>query len=135
MLSLVATVAIHPVLLTNFKAQPSGYLIPLVVFGSLIALFFYHSKGREKSAFICSCLYLAGMLGGAAFAVYPNVLMASGDPANNLTIANTITGSYGLQIAIRWWTVGMVFAIAYFVVLYRMFRGKLTTEGGDSHGY
>ena len=134
-LSLIATVAIRPVVLTNFKAHPVGYLIPLVVFGSLIALFFYHSKGREKSAFICSCLYLAGMLGGAAFAVYPNVLMASGDPANNLTIANTITGSYGLQIAIRWWTIGMVFAIAYFVVLYRMFRGKLTTEGGDSHGY
>jgi cytochrome d ubiquinol oxidase subunit II len=61
--------------------------------------------------------------------------MASGDPANNLTIANTITGSYGLLIAIRWWTIGMVFAVTYFVVLYRMFRGKLTTEAGDSHGY
>ena len=134
-LSLIATVAIRPVLLTNFKAQPLGYLIPLLVFGSLIALFFYHSKGREKSAFICSCLYLAGMLGGAAYAVYPNVLMASGDAANNLTIANTVTGSYAMLIAIRWWSVGIIFAIAYFVFLYRMFRGKVTTAAGDSHGY
>jgi cytochrome d ubiquinol oxidase subunit II len=75
------------------------------------------------------------MLGGAAYAVYPNVLMASGDAANNLTIANTVTGSYGMQIAIRWWTVGMILAIAYFVALYRMFRGKVSTAAEDSHGY
>jgi cytochrome bd ubiquinol oxidase subunit II len=97
------------------------------VFGSLLALFFYHSKGREKSAFVCSCLYLAGMLGGEAFAMYPNVLMASGDAANNLTIANTVTGSYGMQIAIRWLTFGIIIAISVF----RVSLSDVPRQGSD----
>jgi cytochrome bd-type quinol oxidase subunit 2 len=45
-----------------------------------------------------SCLYLAGMLAGAAFALYPNVLPASTGEQFNLTIYNTVTGSYGMRV-------------------------------------
>src|SRR5579883_194317 len=133
--SLIATIWIRPDVLTNYKAAPLGYLIPLLVFGSLIALFFYHAKGKEKAAFFCSCLYLAGMLGGAAFAMYNNLLASSSNAANNLTIANSVTGSYGMKVALRWWLVGIIIAIGYFAFLYRMFRGKVATAVGDGHGY
>ena len=68
------------------------------------------------------------MLGGAAFALYPNVLPASTGAQYNLNIADTVTGAYGMQVALRWWCVGIVIAIGYFVFLFRMFRGKVTAD-------
>jgi cytochrome d ubiquinol oxidase subunit II len=130
LVSLIATLWIRPVLLTNYNKWPIGYAIPILVFGSLVAMRYLHRAKNEKGAFLSSCFYLAGMLGGAAFAYYPNVLMASGDPANNLTIHNAATGSYGMQVGFVWWIIGIVIAIGYFVFLFRMFKGKVDLEGG-----
>ena len=61
-------------------------------------------------------------------------LPASNDPAYNLTIYNTATGNYSLTVGTIWWSFGMLVAIAYFVFVYRMFRGKVSL-GRDEHGY
>jgi cytochrome bd ubiquinol oxidase subunit II len=133
-ISLVGTLYVRPTVLTNFQRWPIGLLIPLVVFGSIFVLFRFHSKGNEKSSFLTSCVYLAGMLGGVAFAAYPNVLLASGDATNNLTIYNTATGSYGMKVGLVWWSIGIVIAITYFIVLFKMFKGKVSmADGGYGH--
>ena len=88
------------------------------------------SKGKEKLAFIASSLYIAGMLVGAVFALYPRVLPASTDPAYSLTIYNSAAGRHGLSVGFAWWTLGAVLALGYFVFIYRMFRGKVSLEGG-----
>lgn len=133
-LSLVATLWVRPSILANFSKWPIGVLIPVLAFGSVLALFWFHSKGNERSAFLSSCAYLTGMLGGVAFSCYPNVLLASGDAANNLTIYNTATGSYGMKVGLVWWSIGIVIAIAYFVVLFKMFKGKVDlAESGYGH--
>jgi cytochrome bd ubiquinol oxidase subunit II len=131
LLSLSATIWSSPKVMTNFEKWPIGLAIPGLVFGSLIAMFFLHKKGNEKGAFLASCAYLAGMLGGVAFAAYPNVLLSSGDQANNLTIYNTATGGYGMRIGFIWWSIGIVIAIGYFVFLFKMFKGKVTVAEGD----
>ena len=130
LLSLIATIDIRPQVTANFREYPIGYAIPLLVVASLAGIFYFHRQGKEKPAFLCSCLYLTGMLGGAAFGLYPNVLPASTNPAYTLTIHNTATGEYGYRVALAWWTVGMMIAVGYFVFLYRMFRGKVTAESG-----
>jgi cytochrome d ubiquinol oxidase subunit II len=58
------------------------------------------------------------------------VLPASTDPAYSLTIYNTAAGHHGLTVGLTWWILGMVLALGYFVLLYRMFRGKVRLEGG-----
>ncbi|HWR17537.1 MAG TPA: cytochrome d ubiquinol oxidase subunit II [Terriglobales bacterium] len=134
LLSLFASVWANPALATNFKRWPIGVAIPVLVFASLFAMWRLHAKGNEKYAFLSSCAYLALMLGGAAFAAYPNVLLASGDPANNLTIYNTATGAYGMKVGFVWWSIGIVIAIGYFVFLFKMFKGKVDmAEGGYGH--
>jgi cytochrome d ubiquinol oxidase subunit II len=132
-ISLIATLYIRPQLLTNYKRLPLGFAIPALVVASLIAMFFFHKRGDEKNAFLSSCAYLAGMLGGAAFAVYPNVLPASTGEQYNLTIYNTATGSYGMRVGFVWWSIGIVIAIGYFVFLFRMFKGKVSEAGGYGH--
>jgi cytochrome d ubiquinol oxidase subunit II len=68
------------------------------------------------------------MLVGAAAAVYPNLLMATTDPALNITVYNAHSGGYALSIGLIWWGLGMGIAVVYFIFVYRMFRGKVTFD-------
>ena len=86
-------------------------------------------KQADKMAFVGSGVYIVGMLVGAAFGLYPVVLPASTDPALNLTIYNTAAGAHGLSVGLAWWSLGMVLALGYFFLLFRMFRGKVRLEG------
>jgi cytochrome d ubiquinol oxidase subunit II len=128
--SLVATVVIRPSALDNYRAHPAGFVVPVVVLASLGVMIWAAPKGKEKLAFGASSLYIAGMLVGAAFALYPMVLPASTDPAYSLTIYNSAAGHHGLVVGITWWILGMVLALGYFFFIYRMFRGKVRLEGG-----
>ncbi len=133
--SLIATVFVVPHVLDNYSKWPIGYLVPVIVFGSLAYLYFAHSRRNEKGAFLASCGYIAGMLVGAVFAVYPNVLPASTGAQYSLTIYNTAAGAHGLTVGLVWWTIAMVIAVGYFVFVYRMFRGKVKLDEGSEHGY
>ena len=120
--SLAATMYVRPGILSNFVEYPIGFVIPLAVTGSLAGMW------RGQRQFLSSCLYLGTMLAGAAFAMYPTLLPASTNPAYSLTIYNSAAGSYALRVGVIWWGVGMVVAIGYFVLIYRMFRGKVPVE-------
>jgi cytochrome d ubiquinol oxidase subunit II len=126
---LIATCYVQPLVLDNYKQHIVGYLIPLVVFGSLAVMIYAIRKGLDKIAFVGSALYIVGMLVGAAFALYPNVLPASTNPAYNLTIYNTAAGRHGLTVGIIWWSIGLILALGYFIFVFRMFRGKVRLEG------
>jgi cytochrome d ubiquinol oxidase subunit II len=132
-ISLPATAFAVPGILTNYSKWPIGYVIPLVVIASLVCIFLFHRQGRERQAFLSSCVYLAAMLSGAAFALYPNVLPSSLDAQYNMTIYNAASGRYSLSWGLVWWTFGMLIAIGYFVFIYRMFRGKVTLLEGEGY--
>ena len=100
---------------------------------ALVSMIYFHAKQKDKAAFLSSTAYVVGMLGGAAFAMYPYLLPASTDPSFSLTIFNSKTGDYSMRVGLVWWLVGITLAIAYFTFLYRFFRGKVTLE--DSEGY
>jgi cytochrome bd ubiquinol oxidase subunit II len=126
---LIATVAIRPGVLDNYKHHAVGFAIPVLVFGALAVMMHGMIKRTDKTAFVASGVYIVGMLVGAAFGLYPVVLPASTDPALNLTIYNTAAGAHGLTVGLVWWSLGMVLALGYFFFLFRMFRGKVRLEG------
>ena len=132
--SLVATVSIRPQVLDNYRAHPVSFVIPIIVFGCLGAMPWAVRKGKDRLAFAASCFYLAGMLVGAAFGLYPDVLPASTTPAYSLTIYNTAAGRHGLMVGLVWWTVAMILTLSYFFFIYRKFRGKVSLEAADE-GY
>ncbi len=129
--ALVATYFIRPGIMANYGSYKRiGMLVPIVVVSSLAVMLWANPKGKEKLAFIASSLYIAFMLVGAAFALYPVVL-----PARNhhydLTISNTAAGIHGLRVGLVWWTLGAALAIAYFVFVYRKFSGKVQAGEGN----
>jgi cytochrome d ubiquinol oxidase subunit II len=128
--SLVATYFIRPEVTHNYGEHKIALLIPVLVFVSLALMLWANPKGKEKLAFIGSTLYITGMLAGAAIALYPVVLPAR-DRQYSLTIYNTAAGIHGLKVGLVWWTLGAVLTTAYFLFLYRMFRGKVRV--GEGH--
>jgi cytochrome bd ubiquinol oxidase subunit II len=123
---LLATVKVRPDVLSNYEAHPvGGLLIPLAVLGSLSVFGHSHLRGLDRRAFVASCAYIASMLGGAAFALYPAVLPSTTSPSLSLTVHNSAAGAYGLRTALYWWFPGMALALGYFVFVYRTFRGKV----------
>ena len=87
-------------------------------------------RRRDGARFLSSGAFIAGMLASTAFALYPTVLPAI-NGTNSLTIDNAAAPRYGLLVGLAWWTVGMILAAVYFVLIYNLFRGKvsLTEEG------
>jgi cytochrome d ubiquinol oxidase subunit II len=64
------------------------------------------------------------MLGSTAFVVYPNVLPAI-DPSKSLTVDNGASTPYALTVGLVWWSIALVLAVVYFIVIYNLFRGKV----------
>ena len=127
--TLIATYFIRPEIMVNYERHKIGMLIPITVVAGLAIMLGAGAKGKEKLAFVASSLYIAAMLGGAAFALYPVVLPAR-DDRYNLTIYNTSAAIHGLNVGLVWFTFAAVLTVAYFVFVYRMFRGKVQEGGG-----
>ena len=119
-----ATFWVSPEMLRSFNERPYGYVLPLVAVAGLVGMGYFDLRGRDREAFLSSSAYIVGMLTTTVFGVYPNVLPAV-DPANSLTIQNASASTYGMTVGLVWWSIGMVLAAVYFIVIYRLFHGKV----------
>jgi cytochrome bd ubiquinol oxidase subunit II len=135
--TLVLTLAATPVtlwlrhsMLTRFDEHLWGYILPLVAAVGLLGSGYFNLQGSDGWSLVGSGAFIVAMLGSTAFGLYPNVLPAV-DPANSLTVHNAAAPHYGLMVGLVWWSIGMLLAAIYFVLIYRMFRGKvkLIVEG------
>ena len=97
------------------------------LFGVVTGILMEFQFGTNWAAFAASNFYLASMLGGAVFALYPNVLPAM-NPAYNLTIENASAGNYGLSVGLIWWSIGILIALGYFYYVFKTFKGKVKLE-------
>ena len=129
--SLFATLVVRPQMIDNYILRKWGAIFPASVIACLGGMIYFRAKGRDLSAFLASSGYLVGMLGGAAFGLYPYLLPASADDRFSLTIYNSSSGVYGLTVGVVWWVIGVALALGYFVFVYRSIRGKVALEGED----
>lgn len=131
--SLIGTIIARPRSLIDYESNAWLFLIPVVVSGALAGIWLFTRKSQPFHAFLCSCLYLVMMLAGAAAGLYPTVLPSSTDPARDITVAKALAGPHGVRVGLVWWIFGMALVTLYFVVTYRMFRGKVSDESGYTH--
>lgn len=129
-----ATLLIRPALETNYLREPEWFIVPLVVAGGLVFVVYFLCRSQDKAALYASSAFLIAMVVGAAVALYPTLLPASGDPGNSLTIYDAAAPAASLRFALYWWLPGIALAIAYFIFVYRMFAGKAAASGGYGHG-
>ncbi len=118
--------AIQPRLSQSFSARPWGYVFPLLAVAGLIGTRAMHR--RNVAPFLCSSLFIVGMLTSAAFGLYPYMLPSNTDPRLGLTVYNAAAAPYGLKVGLAWFIPGMLLTTGYFVYTYRSFAGKVVVE-------
>jgi cytochrome d ubiquinol oxidase subunit II len=126
------TILVQPRTWQNLTQYPWGWVFPILAVSSLIGILAFCRAGNDEWAFFSSCVYIAVMLMGAVFGIFPYVLPSNTNPNLGLTIYNTATNRYGLSVGLAWWIPGMILVIGYFVFVYKYFAGKVRM---DDDGY
>ena len=124
----LASFRMQPHLSQSFADHPWGYVFPLAALMGLFGMRVFSRRGGLEP-FLCSCLFLVGMLTSAAMGLYPNVLPATTNAGASLTVFNAAAPVYGLRVGLLWFIPGMLLAAAYFVYTYRNFSGKVRLDG------
>jgi len=118
---------------SELSRPPRALHDPGTRLGSLVAMWIFTRRRKELSAFLSSCGYLLSVIVGAAAALYPVLIPSSSDPAGDITITKALAGPHALHVGLAWRSFGIALALLYFITSYRMFRGKVTGEGGYGH--
>jgi cytochrome d ubiquinol oxidase subunit II len=91
-------------------------------------------RRRALPAFLGSCAFLAGMLSATAACLFPVMLRALPDAARSITVYGGGATPHGLRVALGWWAIGFPIAAIYFVILFRLHRGRAPTPP-EADGY
>jgi cytochrome d ubiquinol oxidase subunit II len=125
LLTTMWTLAAVPTALRNFERFPwaAGVVVLSVLAIANVprALFFR----RYGEAFLSTSLTIATLVFVFGMAIFPNLVVARGDPSASLTIYNAASSPKTLGIGLIIACVGMPFVLAYTAVIYWTFRGKV----------
>ena len=132
MVGIPATILARPHSLDTYNAHGILWLAPVIVLLSLVFAGVAMAKHWEFRAFLASCVYLAMMLVSAAIGVFPTLLPSVG-PGPDITIENALTSPHALHVGLVWWTIGILLAATYFVIVYWIFRGKVSEHSQYGH--
>ena len=125
-----ATWQVNAAMLAALPGRLLGWLSLTLAVGGLIAVRRGLRGDRPLGAFLGSCAFLAGMLAATAACVFPVMLRSIDSPEASLTVHNSSVPTAGLVTALGWWVIGAPLAVLYFVVLFRLHRGKVVAPTG-----
>lgn len=130
----LATRIVAPDFLPVFPARPLAWVGALAAIAGLAIASFAIRNGHDRRAFLGSCAFLSGLMVATAACSFPALLRSSSDPALAITAYRAANDRHGLATALSWWIVGFPLAVGYFVVVFRMHRGK-TPVAAEGEGY
>jgi cytochrome d ubiquinol oxidase subunit II len=119
---------VQPAFRLSYAAYPIGYVFPFLGMVALVAALESRRRDWDHAAFCASSLLILAMLASTAWGSYPNILIATTDPANSLTVANATAGAYGMRVGLWWFLIGFGLVIAYQIYAHRAFWGKVQPE-------
>jgi cytochrome d ubiquinol oxidase subunit II len=131
------TMRLQPQVLVNLERYPWGWAFPALSLAGLAGVWWCSLRRSDGRAFLSSAAFLVGMLGSAAFGIYPYVLPSVTGPERALTVTSAAAGEYGLRVGLVWWLIGMALVAAYFTFTYRRFAGRVAPAGSheSEEGY
>jgi len=98
----------------------------------LFGMLLFAKSDRHWLGFISSTLFIISGISSAVSAMFPVVLQSTNSQVPSLTIYNTSSETYGLQVGLVWWIIAFVLVLVYVTFVHRVYKGKLT-EKHDHH--
>src|SRR5262245_28722828 len=129
-----ASHAVNPALFPAMGRRGLGVLAVAVALVGIVVVFVRLSRGSGLGAFLGSCAFLLGVIGASAASYFPVMLRAIDGDALSITAYTGGAHEDGLRIALHWFVVALLLALAYFVIVFRLHRGK-AEAARDGEGY
>jgi len=124
----VATLLYVPHMVTTLKSHPLLFGVPLLNMLAIANIPREIHRGRDFYAFLSSCASMAALMALFGIGMYPDIVAASGDPANSLTIYNAASSEKTLGIMLVIAIIGVPLVLAYTASIYWVFRGKVRLD-------
>jgi cytochrome d ubiquinol oxidase subunit II len=114
-----------PHAVANFRKFPLAWVVVLLNALAVANIPRAIHKGKPLYAFISSSATIAALVFLFGMALFPNLAFSSLNPEWSLTIYNAASSQKTLAIMRNIAAIGMPFVLAYTVVIYWTFRGKV----------
>jgi cytochrome d ubiquinol oxidase subunit II len=124
---------VKPVALNNFLNHLWLWIFPLIGAFGLFGLFRIKKFKSDGRGFLFSSLFIVGSFATTVASLFPNMLPSTNSVNPSLTVYNAAADSYGLSVGLGWFSVAVILVIAYFVIQFKVFKGKLDDVGYGEH--
>jgi cytochrome d ubiquinol oxidase subunit II len=118
----------------NYLRHPYWLVVPLLAVASLVFIGIWAVQKKTGAAFFASCASIVLVTFTGIIGLYPNLITSRLDPASSLTVFNSSSSPYTLQIMTIVAVIFVPIVIGYQVWVYRVFRHKLESGESPSEG-
>ncbi len=124
-LTTIYTLVAMPAAVRNFEEIPGAWAVVLLNVLAIANIPRAIFLNKPLYAFVSSSCTIAALTFLFGFALFPNLIVSSLDPAWNLTIYNAASSQKTLAIMRIIAFLGMPFVLSYTAIIYWIFRGKV----------
>lgn len=114
--------------LVNLNEHPWLWIVPVLNVLAVLNIPRAMYLGRPGYAFFSSAMVIVALASLFSVAIYPNLVISSGDPDLSITLANARSSHTTLANVMLMAGLGMPFVFAYTVVVYWIFHGKVKLD-------
>jgi cytochrome bd-type quinol oxidase subunit 2 len=129
MLAPIAAALVTAMVIWTHVVAGHGFLLNIVELAAIVAVLgavWLVLVGSWGWAFVATTVTIAGMVMSIFSDLYPNVLVSTLDPANNLTIHNASSAPYALKVMTVIVAIFLPAVLIYQAWTYHVFRRRLT---------
>jgi cytochrome d ubiquinol oxidase subunit II len=122
----IVVAAVFLVTMALVRSTPASLVLSAVGAVALVVAVLCAARGREGRAFTLMAVTIAAVVLAMFTAVFPDVMPATNDPANSLTVANASSGTYTLTVMSWVALVCIPLVLAYQAWTYWVFRKRVS---------
>jgi cytochrome d ubiquinol oxidase subunit II len=124
---------VKPISLNNFQNHYWLWIFPLIATAGLLGQFWIRTFKRDGTGFLFSSLFISGSFATTVASMFPILLPSTNGVNPSLTIQNAAAHEYGLSVGLGWFMFAAILVVAYFIIQFRVFKGKLDDVGYGEH--
>jgi cytochrome d ubiquinol oxidase subunit II len=132
-LATIGTFLVRNAMWDNYRHYPIWLVVPLATVALVILQWRYRRQDADLFAWVTSSGLMLALLASTGVGLYPNLLPSNPHPARSLTIYNSYSSPFALQVGLIWLAFGLVIALAHTGWVYYLFRGKVKLEAGSHY--
>ncbi|GAA1493383.1 cytochrome d ubiquinol oxidase subunit II [Curtobacterium herbarum] len=122
----IVVAAVFLVTMALVRSTPTSLVLSVIAAVALVVAVLCAARGREGRAFALMAVTIAAVVVAMFTAVFPDVMPATNDPANSLTVANASSGTYTLTVMSWVALVCVPLVLAYQAWTYWIFRKRVS---------